>query len=106
MGCLKVGKAGPKSKARFNSHHYRANKTKSCLANSILKDNDRLKQLIGKDLHEEINQLNKLSITNWLKRNTSRIEFLISSNESPHTLNFLEAFVQFKLGPVYEGKSE
>lgn len=104
LGCLKVGKAGQKSKARFNSHHYRANSTKSCLANSILADRSILKELFNSSMHAEIDALNKENIHFWLKQNTSRIEFTMSSIESKHALNFLEAFLQFKLNPVYEGK--
>lgn len=104
LGCLKVGKAGPKSKARFNSHHYRANSTISCLANSILADRSLLKELFSNSMHAEIDALNKENIHFWLKQNTSRMEFTMSSTESMHALNFLEAFLQFKLNPVYEGK--
>jgi len=104
-GCLKVGKAGPRSKARFNSHHYCANKTKSCLANSILDDRLPLKNLFDKPLHKEIDSISQLNISSWLKKNTSRMEFLIPATEDIHMLNFLEAFIQLKLKPVYEGKN-
>ena len=41
----------------------------------------------------------------WIQNNISRIEFKMSSKESDIALNLLEALIQFRLNPIYEGKS-
>jgi len=102
--CFKVGKAGSKSQARWNSHHYNLDETTpSTLSKSIKKDLDRFKSFFSELKHDEIDKLNKNNIKEWIQNNISRIEFIISEKESDYALNFLEAFVQFKLRPEYEG---
>src|SRR5690606_21922864 len=61
--CLKVGKAGPKSQARFCSQHYGTN-APSTLAKSLLKS----------DLFPELAQL---GIKDWICQNTARINFFM-----------------------------
>ncbi|MDQ3668187.1 MAG: hypothetical protein M3410_16765 [Acidobacteriota bacterium] len=90
--CLKVGKAGPNSTARFCSQHYGTN-APSTLAKSLLK----LQSSVG---------ATGLDITNvkaWICENTARINFLIPSRHGVFALSLLEAFVQCRLRPEYEG---
>lgn len=104
--CFKVGKAGPKSKARWNSHHYNLDtKTPSTFAKSIVKDKNHFKSYFAKDKHSEIDGLNKENIKDWIRANISRIEFLLPEENGPLELNFLEALIQYKLKPIYEGKT-
>ena len=57
-------------------------------------------------MHEELDNLEEQKNSKiWIQNNISRIEFKISSKESDIALNLLEAFIQFKLNPIYEGKS-
>jgi hypothetical protein len=91
--CLKVGKAGPKSAARFCSQHYYANSAPSTLAKSVIKA-----QLGGTAL-----TLNAENISEWLRSNTGRINFLLPSSYGPEVLSLLEAFVQCCLRPEFEG---
>jgi len=49
--------------------------------------------------------LNSDNIRAWIQDNTSRMEFIISGNESDYVLNLLEALLQFRLMPEYEGKN-
>ncbi len=103
--CFKVGKAGNKSQARWNSHHYNLDEsTASTFPKSIVKDIERFKSFFPAIKHQEIEQLNKDTMKSWIQNNISRIEFKISSDESDFALNFLEAFIQFRLMPEYEGK--
>lgn len=53
--CFKVGKAGPKSKARWNSHHYNLGKaTQSTLPKSIIKYQNEILTLFPKNKRIEI----------------------------------------------------
>lgn len=104
--CFKVGKAGPKSKARWNSHHYNLDETTpSTLPKSIIKNKIRFKKLFPAELHPGIDALDKSTVQEWIKDNMSRIEFLIKDNGDPFTLNLLEALAQFHLKPEFEGKN-
>ncbi len=104
--CFKVGKAGPKSQARWNSHHYNLDETTpSTLPKSIKRDTDRFKRFFPLEKHQEIDSLNPNNVKDWIQNNISRIEFKISSDESDYALNFLESLIQFRLMPEYEGKN-
>lgn len=104
--CFKVGKAGPKSKARWNSQHYCLDDTTpSAFTKSIIKNKERFKSYFSESQHTEIEQLAKDNIGNWIKNNISRIELLLPQNEGGHALNLLEALVQYRLNPKYEGKN-
>ncbi|MCU7806468.1 MAG: hypothetical protein KZQ73_01150 [Candidatus Thiodiazotropha sp. (ex Semelilucina semeliformis)] len=90
---LKVGKAGPKSKARYTSQHYSAGSAPSTLAASL----ENKPEAIG---------LTKSEISDskeWLKQNTQRINFIINNRLGVDVLNLVEAFLIAKLSPVYEG---
>ena len=101
--CFKVGKAGTNSQARWNSHHYRLNKTKSSLSGSIIKNIENFKSFFDSSIHYEIDTLNNTNMKNWIKDNISRIEFKISNKESIYALDLLEKYIAFKLKPIYEG---
>lgn len=103
--CFKVGKAGPKSKARWNSHHYNLDETTpSTMPKSILKNIDRFKTCFPETKYNEIDQLKKENIQQWIKENMSRMEFLMNDQGDGFALNLLEALVQFHLKPIFEGR--
>ncbi len=93
--CLKIGKAGPKTKERYTSQHYNINSAKSTLAKSISKD---------PSLSEHVDGLNSGDLRDWIKRETSRVNVLMSSTRSKHILALLEAFLHARLKPRYEGR--
>lgn len=104
--CFKVGKAGAKSQARWNSHHYNLDKTTpSTFPKSIKKDINRFKRFFPVEKHTEIDNLSSENVKKWIQDNISRMEFKISSLESDYALHFLEALLQFRLMPEYEGKN-
>jgi len=133
--CFKVGKANSNSQARWNSHHYNVDKkTTSTFTKSILNNLDLLKKYFNnKDIEEfelilknysinqkqfkkEIQKLDsdivkklskELNLKNWIKNNINRIEFLLDNidNEIDFDSNLLEALIQFKLQPIFEGKN-
>jgi hypothetical protein len=103
--CFKVGKAGPKSKARWNSHHYNLDETTpSAFTKSIVKNKPKFKEYFAHSQHSEIDQLEKGNIGDWIRSNISRIEFLLPESEGRYALSLLEALVQFRLKPKYEGR--
>ena len=90
---LKVGKAGPNSAARFTSQHYNASSAPSTLAASILKEG----QSLG------ITGLSVESVGAWIKANTDRTNFVLDVKCGVPVLSLLEAFLQCKLRPKFEG---
>ena len=90
--CYKVGKVGTNSNARYQSQHYTSASSGSNLAKSILNDyslNDKI----------EIQE----NVGTWIKQNTTRINLKLKSNRGAFALSLLEAFVQNRLKPKYEG---
>jgi hypothetical protein len=89
---LKVGKAGPKSQARYCSQHYNPKGAKSSLALSILEDSY---------YYIELADRNNPKL--WIQENTDRVNFLLSSKFGIGALNLFESFTQCRLRPRYEG---
>ena len=90
---LKVGKVGPKSQARYVSQHYNAGSAPSTLAASLLKRGPEV-GLPAVDSNE---------MPEWIKKNTDRINFIMKAERGMHVLTMLEAFLQCRLRPVFEG---
>ena len=90
--CLKIGKAGEKSDARFRSQHYSPKSSQSNLAKSILTDSNMKNYGLDED-----------NISDWIKNNTRRIDIFIDSKLGIPVLNLLEAYLQCKFKPKYEG---
>lgn len=90
---LKVGKAGPKSQARYTSQHYNLGSARSTLAASLIEDADLLLP------KEETN----FRIDEWIKKNVDRVNILMPSVYGIPVLTLLESFLQCRLRPRYEG---
>ncbi len=90
--CLKVGKAGPNSNARFCSQHY-GTKAPSTLAKSLLKSGSSL----------GIAGLDPTNVKAWICENTTRLNFLMPVEHGIFALSLLESFVQCRLLPEFEG---
>ncbi|MBY3575393.1 hypothetical protein HFN65_31135 [Rhizobium laguerreae] len=90
---LKVGKVGAKSQARYTSQHYNPGSAMSTLAASILSDagNHSLTE-------DEIARVGQ-----WIRANVDRANFLIDESLGMRVLALLEAFIQCRLNPKYEG---
>lgn len=89
---LKIGKAGPKSNARFSSQHYNPKSARSTLAASILRDENM----------QQIN-VNENDIGYWIKENCRRVDILFNENLGIFTLELIEAALHYRYEPVYEG---
>ena len=93
--CLKVGKVGPRSQARYTSQHYNPNSSNSNLAKSILKQ--------GLDLG--LPSLSDTTVGNWIKTETDRVNFLLDQKLGIPVLSLMESFLQCRLRPKFEGFS-
>lgn len=92
---LKVGMAGPKSNARFQSHHYDPRRANSTLAGSILQAPWQWQQ-IGAPL------LSETTIGAWLIQRTDRDNFYLAAQHTD-LLRELETFLKRRLRPMFEG---
>jgi len=89
---LKIGKAGPNSNARFQSHHYNPHSSQSNLAKSILRDMEMAQ--FG---------LTENGIGSWIKANCRRIDILLDQSLGYFALELVEAMLHFIYEPKYEG---
>jgi hypothetical protein len=103
-GCLKVGKAGAKTQARFTSQHYGGH-APSTLAESIIKNRSCMRALVAEAGYREIEALDIHSVGAWLEKNAARLHLLLPAGAPARALNFAEAFLRCWLRPVYEGKA-
>jgi hypothetical protein len=101
--CLKVGKAGPRSQARFTSQHYGFN-APATLAKSLLKHPNHVAVLLPLARQRELETLGETSVGAWIERNTSRFHIFLPTSAEALALSLLKAFLQCRLQPVFEGK--
>ncbi len=101
--CLKVGKAGPKTQARFTGQHYGDN-APSTLAKSIIRDRGPILRLVPQRARGEVEVLTIASLGRWLEQNTWRFHIFLPAAAPSCALALAEAFTQCRLRPVYEGK--
>ena len=96
--CLKVGKAGPRTQARYTYQHYSPTAANSTLAKSILKDKKSFENV-------ELNEDNiEDNIKEWMKKHTDRVNLLVEERHGDLLLALLEVFFQCRLNPKYEGR--
>lgn len=91
--CLKVGKVGSHSTARYTSQHYNPKSSSSNLAKSILRQKTLLKLL----------DIDELSVGDWIRTSTKRINILLPDTVGMPVLGLLESFLQCRLNPLFEG---
>ncbi len=82
--CLKVGKVGPKSQARFTSQHYNPASSNSNLAKSLVAGHGKL-GLFG---------VTESNAGAWIKANADRVYFLLNAECGIPVLTLLESFLQ------------
>ena len=91
--CLKVGKVGPKSQARFTSQHYNPASSNSNLA----------KFLVAGHVKLGLSGITESNVGAWIKANVDRVNFLLNAECGIPVLTLLESFLQCRLNPVFEG---
>jgi hypothetical protein len=94
---LKVGKAGPNTRARFEHQHYGVRRAPSTLSKSLLKATDKWPSL-------GINALTDENVGGWLRSMTDRDHFFLDCRHEP-ILDHLEIFLRGKLHPMFEGRA-
>jgi hypothetical protein len=92
---LKVGRAGPNSNARFQSHHYEQGRAPSTLAATLV-TSTILWQYLG------IIELRSEQVGDWIRANTDRDNFYFDSKDN-NILAQCEKYTRGRLGPVFEG---
>jgi hypothetical protein len=96
-GCvLKVGKAGPQSNARFQSHHYGVDRAPSTLARRLVEATELWSELGFDALYANIPG-------RWIRRNTDRVNFYLDAS-AQHALEELEKMLLARLNPLFEGR--
>ena len=91
--CLKVGKVGPKSQARYTSQHYAPSSSASNLARSLL----------GANADLALSDLTESNVGHWIRTNVDRVNFLLDVQCGVPVLTLLESFLQCRLNPKFEG---
>ncbi len=91
--CLKVGKVGANSQARYTSQHYAPSSSNSNLAKSILSARDAL----------GLSGMSESNVGSWIKANVDRLNFLLDVGCGVPVLTLLESFLQCRLRPRFEG---
>lgn len=94
---LKVGKAGPKSAARFTSQHYSPGSARSTLAGGIVKY-PILWPWLGIGAEEAAD------IRSWMMARLDRLHIFVR-DPSPELLTTVELYVRARIGSVYEGSA-
>ena len=91
--CLKCGKVGPKSKARYASQHYNPGSAPSTLAASLLADGRIVPPAAA----------TKKAVSLWMQANLDRVNLLVPAKFGGNVLSFLEAFLHLCWNPRFEG---
>lgn len=91
--CLKVGKVGPNSQARYTSQHYSPSSSSSNLAKSLIAGREEL----------GIPTVSESNVGRWIKENVDRTNFLLDVGCGVPVLTLLESFLQCRLRPRFEG---
>ena len=103
---LKVGKAGPKSGARWMSQHYDPGSAMSSLAFSLVQYGHFAPRehpaLLG--LQAKLREVSPDNIGGWIKGNTERVNVLIRAELGTSGLARLESLAHRFLKPVFEGR--
>lgn len=100
--CLKVGKAGPRSSARYTSQHYGPN-APSTLSKAIIKGKNRLLALVSGEARIGLQTNDAKLIGQWLKTYTGRLNVLIPAGAGPRVLSLIEIALQHRFQPIFEG---
>lgn len=102
---LKVGKAGPKSAARWTSQHYNAGSAPSTLAFSLLRYGhfSELEFSDVPELKEHLQDVKADELGDWIKKYTERVNVIIRAEIGPSGLDMLEKIAHGHLKPRFEG---
>jgi hypothetical protein len=92
---LKIGKAGPRSSARFQSQHYGSRRAPSTLAGKLVTMPEVWAYLgVGRQGMQDPGR--------WIREHTDRDNFYLDA-DTEHLLGRLELFLQARPQPLFEG---
>jgi len=100
--CLKVGKVGANSDARFRSQHYLPSGAMSNLSKSLCLDfttDVAQSRFFCADLRTGFDAE---SVADWMLTNFSRVHFFLDANAPTGAVRLLEVFLQCRLQPLFE----
>jgi len=100
--CLKVGKVGANSDARFRSQHYLPSGAMSNLAKSLCFDFTSEAAMSRFFSAEMRPGFDAESVADWMLTNLSRIHFFLDANAPTGAVRLLEVFLQCRLHPLFE----
>jgi hypothetical protein len=103
---LKVGMAGPKTQARWMSHHYGIKRADSTLAWSLAQYAYKFPRTfpgLPAEVKAEICAVLPDGVGAWIKRHTTRVELTIPASLGKDALARLEQIALRGLRPVFEG---
>lgn len=89
---LKIGQAGPNSQPRYCSQHYTGG-AGSTLSRSLISDLTMT----------TIPRSDSNALGEWIKKETNRVNILLSIDRKRELLSLLESFLHVRLKPLYEG---
>jgi hypothetical protein len=101
---LKIGVAGPNSGARYRSQHYKAGRSLSSLAWSILQHPDLLAAVLRPEDRASVASITWDSVPTWIKQYTTRSNILIDASVPGGVVRDLERFLHGRLAPLFEGR--
>ena len=104
---LKVGKAGPNSNARWVSQHYKATRSLSNLAWSLLRYTHLSSfnhPSLPTNLRAQLMAVPPDALGDWIKDHTVRVNLTIRAELGAAALDRLERIAQDVLKPVFEGR--
>ena len=101
---LKIGVAGPKSNARYRSQHYKAGRSMSSLAWSILQHPELLATVLGPEARRSVASIDWETVPDWIKAHTTRTNILLDGGVPRRTVRDLESYLHHRLRPLFEGR--
>jgi len=104
---LKVGRAGPNSNARWVSQHYKATRSLSNLAWSLLRYTHLSSfehPSLPAGLKVQLTTMQPDAIGDWIKQHAVRVNITIRAGLGPVALARLESIALGTLKPVFEGR--
>lgn len=102
--CLKAGKAGPQSAARYSSQHYSPGSSGSNLARSLLNQRDMVVDLLPEAQRRSLLETTERTIGSWIQMNTTRCNLLVDAKVTERIMSLMEAVVHERLDPMFEGR--
>lgn len=104
--CIKVGKAAPRTRASGRLRNHYNPRDQGALAFTILHNTERLKAACSPVMRPEVDRISETNVKSWMTEHITCVWFEMDRSADNFTVGFLEAFLQYKLRPLFEGKAQ